>query len=174
MSAATDDLRADHELILDALEVLAAMARSDVAGKAAPAEDWSALLAFFRGFADVFHHGKEEEELFPAMVAAGFPQRAGPIAVMLSEHEQGRRLVGAIESATDPRTRAEAAQAYVALLTAHIQKENEVLFVMADRALSDTQQAALQNAFAASAAALDGGRDGARVRILELRGRFPA
>ena len=56
-------------------------------------EELSRFVRFIREFADARHHGKEEDILFRAMVAAGFPADGGPIAVMLMDHEAGREHV---------------------------------------------------------------------------------
>ena len=99
---------------------------------------------FVKGFADGCHHRKEEGVLFPAMEAAGVAREGGPIGVMLAEHEEGRRLTGAMRAAAEKLEagsiafRGEVvrnAQAYAALLRQHIAKEDTVLFPMADRLL---------------------------------------
>ncbi len=123
---ATQLLMEEHEIILRALDVLEALAQRGVSAS-------QALVDFFTDFADTHHHAKEEEILFPALEEAGFPHDAGPVGVMLHEHSEGRRLVKALH---DPQ----AALAYAALLRAHIQKENQVLFPMADRAVEDQRR----------------------------------
>ncbi len=99
---------------------------------------------FFREFADRCHHAKEEDRLFAEMVRHGFPREHGPIGVMLAEHEEGRAHVGALVRAgegTGPLTAAECdsvryhVRAYVPLLTAHIYKEDHVLYPMASDAI---------------------------------------
>ena len=72
---ATDDLRHDHELILRALSVLDAFASLAYEGKPAPAVETLELLSFFQKYADGYHHLKEEELLFPALEARGFPRQ---------------------------------------------------------------------------------------------------
>jgi len=111
---------------------------------------------FIKGFADGCHHRKEEGVLFEAMVAAGLPKQAGPIAVMLAEHEQGRaytrgmreaalRLAGGDASAQVEVARN--AQGYAALLRGHIAKENSILFPMADQMISAARQAQVAEDF---------------------------
>ena len=99
---------------------------------------------FIKGFADGCHHAKEEGVLFTAMAAAGMPTQAGPIAVMLAEHEQGRAYTRGMRQAAD-RLRAgensaradviHNARGYVALLRQHIAKEDSILFPMADQVI---------------------------------------
>jgi hemerythrin-like domain-containing protein len=90
-------------------------------------------------FADKCHHAKEEGLLFPALTQAGIPERGGPLGVMLSEHIHGRDLVRKMEDALgntlDYKKFATASKEYVSLLQSHIEKENSILFPMAERTL---------------------------------------
>ena len=78
------------------------------------------------------------------MVEKGFSKDAGPVAVMLMEHVEGRRLVGEIEKhleliKTDDSLKPKLARTirdYVFLLRNHISKENDILFTMAEQALN--------------------------------------
>jgi hemerythrin-like domain-containing protein len=89
------------------------------------------------------------------MVNRGFPLHGGPIAVMLSEHEAGRAFIrgmaeGAAKVGRDPaaaRQLVENGRGYIGLLRAHIHKENNILFPMADNILSPEDQAELEKAF---------------------------
>jgi hemerythrin-like domain-containing protein len=138
----TDVLRAEHRLILRALDVLETAApRTDVTD-----EWWADAVRWLQGFADRNHHNKEEAELFPAMVKAGVPNEGGPIGVMLAEHEEGRALVRAIDTGRGD-ARASAVRRYVALLRQHIDKEDNVLFEIADAVLDAPARAQLARAF---------------------------
>jgi hemerythrin-like domain-containing protein len=144
----TDALREEHEKILTALRVLAAIADRD---GPFPSDHVAQLVAFFRGFADRCHHAKEEAALFPALEARGVPRQGGPIGVMLQEHEEGRALVGDIAEAAAEGDRARFVQevrVFVDLLGGHIQKENQILFRMADRVLDDADDRRIQGLFA--------------------------
>ena len=93
MKSPTDILRDEHRVILGALSTLELAAERLAGGKPPPAGWWQQMLGWLRAFADRNHHAKEETSLFPAMVKAGVPAGAGPIAVMLEEHVQGRALI---------------------------------------------------------------------------------
>ena len=149
MRTATEVLRDEHALILGALDALERAAGRSLTGAGPPAPWWDEALAWLRAFADLNHHAKEETLLFPEMIRAGVPSVGGPIAVMLEEHERGRTLIRAIEQCAGA-SRATPALEYVALLRAHIEKENEVLFALADAVLTDEEQRALTERFAAS------------------------
>jgi hemerythrin-like domain-containing protein len=156
MHEATTILRQEHDAILRMLDVTEESAHQLLAGKDVPGDVLSGLLEFLRFFADRCHHGKEEELLFPLMEQKGIPRDGGPIGVMLHEHEQGRALIHAMneaaaayrlgEKAAGPNW-ARPALAYVALLREHIFKENNILFMMAERMLSPEEQVQLAEAF---------------------------
>ena len=156
MPTPTDVLRDEHRVILRALDVLEAAAARLAGGRPLPDGWWPEIIAWLRTFADKNHHAKEETSLFPAMVKAGVPSVGGPIEVMLEEHQRGRALVRAME-AGEPAARAAKAREYVTLLREHIDKENGVLFPLADTVLDEAAQRALQREFEAVEA--EQGRD---------------
>jgi hemerythrin-like domain-containing protein len=82
----------------------------------------------------------------------GIPEQGGPIGVMLHEHVLGRDCVGRMREASqakpfDARTFADAARQYIALLRQHIFKENNVLFRMAERVMSESDDADVTGRF---------------------------
>jgi hemerythrin-like domain-containing protein len=149
-------LREEHAVIVRVLDGLeGVLARIEAGGDADPTllED---AVHFIRGFADRCHHEKEEEMLFPALEAAGIPVEGGPVGVMLAEHQEGREYVrglaeGVADLATSPdrgrRGILDNGWAYIQLLRAHIMKENEILFPLADRAISPDAMHGLTHAF---------------------------
>jgi hemerythrin-like domain-containing protein len=156
MQNATTVLRGEHTAILRMLDLTEEVARRALAGATVSPETLGELLEFFKVFADRCHHGKEEQLLFPLLERKGLPRNGGPVGVMLYEHEGGRALVRdmtrAAESfaAGDPAAAEEwgaAAVEYASLLRAHIAKENNILFVMAERMLTPEEQAELSSAF---------------------------
>lgn len=140
---ATSRLRDEHQHILEVANALAVLVR------AAKEDRWdfdafADCVTFIRLFADACHHGKEEDLLFPELEAAGMPRDQGPIAVMLYEHQQGRAFARSMADALDGARQGDAearatllnaAMGYVNLIRAHIQKEDHILFQMADQAV---------------------------------------
>jgi len=148
----TTVLKDEHRVIETVLDALERVAPSDPID----ADFVRSALDFFRSYADRFHHAKEEDELFPVLEKSGIPRQGGPIGCMLDEHEQGRAHLRTIADNLDAAAGGDAAAlgavresaaGYVALLRNHIQKENQVLFVLADQVLSADQQAAVSQAF---------------------------
>ncbi len=130
-------LRNQHRSILKIAGILESLL------DAAPVDydDVADCVRFIRLYADALHHGKEEDLLFPELVARGMPKEDGPIGVMLHEHALGRgfaqEMAGALPDArggdaTAAQRLADAGRSYVHLIREHILKEDEVLFEMAD------------------------------------------
>jgi hemerythrin-like domain-containing protein len=153
---ATDELKKEHEGITRMLRVLVAVSDRLKQKEEVDAEDLDGILEFLSVFVDRCHHGKEEEFLFPALKAAGVPGDGGPVAVMLSEHEHGRTLVAQLKEGVARYTSGDKTAAsgirgavgeYVDLLTQHIEKENGVLFAVADAKFTEATDAELFEAF---------------------------
>ena len=153
---ATEILIKEHDSILEMLDVLGKVCDKLEAAEAVVPEHLEEILSFLQGFADRCHHGKEEDLLFPAMEASGIPREGGPVGVMLTEHVQGReliqRMVAAVASLKNAEPNApgqfvDAGRGYVRLLSQHIEKENNVLFRMADMRISESKQQELETQF---------------------------
>jgi hemerythrin-like domain-containing protein len=152
----TEELMKEHETILVVLDVLERICTQIEEGSAFKPGDVGRILDFLRRFADGCHHAKEEKHLFPALEHAGIPRERGPIGVMLSEHELGRKYIAGIAAALERYGKEEeaaeeivrSARAYSHLLRAHISKENQVLFPMAERVLPPNVQEEISGAFA--------------------------
>lgn len=155
MEKATDSLRADHESITTILNIMEAINKSIEADNKIDASDLDKVAGFLSSFADDYHHKKEENFLFPALAEAGMPTHGGPVAIMLQEHDISRTLSKKIgESATrykddgsgleDYRS---ATTEYIFHLRQHVDKENNILFMMADVKLDQFAQADVVDSF---------------------------
>jgi len=141
---ATDILMEEHRVIERVLASLETAANRLSAGQAIPMDFFLKASDFIKNFADGCHHKKEEGILFVALAANGMPQDAGPVGMMLAEHEEGRRLTRAMREGAQRVQGGDAAAlsqviqnalGYVALLRQHIQKEDHILFPMADQVI---------------------------------------
>ncbi|MDP4272116.1 MAG: hemerythrin domain-containing protein [Bacteroidota bacterium] len=160
MTTATQNLENDHVYILRLTDIMAAM----VMKQSTNIEDFELVVNLIRKFADGFHHAKEEDLLFPKMGEKGFSPVQGPVAVMLHEHVQGRNYVKGMADGIARLRGGESGAindiyqnlaGYAQLLQSHIGKENNILFRMADQALSAEEQAGLLEQFAAVEQQLD-------------------
>ena len=150
----TEVLSDEHRVIERVLASLAKLTRMPVTSSL---PKWKEALVFFRHFADQCHHFKEERVLFPALEEHGIPREGGPVGMMLMEHEEGRDHVRSMMSAVEQLEGNAAAQdsllshasAYVTLLREHIQKEDDVLFRMADEVIPEDEQKEMLKRFEA-------------------------
>ena len=152
MGKATQDLRNEHDAILHVFQILDAMRASKTQEVDQQLRFGGELVNFLKIFADKCHHGKEENYLFKTLEEAGVPNANGPIGQMLREHVLGREYIAEMQAALDGQDLAAfklSAQGYQQLLRQHIAKENDVLFVLADRVLDDENQDELFEKFEA-------------------------
>jgi len=141
---AIETLMNEHRTIERVLDALVAFAEEVRRKGTTEKDELARFVTFAREFADARHHGKEEGVLFVAMTEHGFPRNGGPIAVMLTEHDQGRGLVRILKTRAeqpdpwsdgDRQEIADVAWGFAEMLRAHIQKEDAVLYPMAEQHL---------------------------------------
>lgn len=134
----------EHETIVRMLDALESWSDAVSGDDAAERPELARFMTFIREFVDPIHHGKEEDLLFVTMVDHGFPKEHGPIGMMLHEHGIARGLIQTMHGLSQspaPWTPAErdqakrAAGAYAELMRQHIDKENHVLYPMAEARL---------------------------------------
>jgi hemerythrin-like domain-containing protein len=136
-----DLLLQDHRIILRALDVLDQMAGRVQNGRTVEKEDVVAIVRFLRVFADTHHQTKEESAFFPELMRTSAANN-GPLRQMVFEHDQERSLVEGLEEALYTKKGAEFvhfANRLASLLRAHIDKEDKVLFKIAETSLSAEQ-----------------------------------
>ncbi len=106
------------------------------------------IIDFIRSYADKFHHAKEEDVLFGL-----FDPDLEILKAMNQEHTIGRGHVKAVLEAIEKNDNGEITarlSAYRELLTAHIKKEDEVLYPWMDEKLSMPQVGELFSRFSAT------------------------
>lgn len=142
----------EHKLIKRALALIEHFAPLTITGEFKDWQFYLDVVDFIRHYADRFHHAKEEDVLFEALVANGMPRQNSPVAAMLMEHDQGRIFVREMEAGTLKAMAGEAGQekyvaenalAYATLLREHISREDEILYPLAERVLPETVRPAI-------------------------------
>ena len=98
---ATEILMNEHRLIEQVLDCLEEAAGRLEDGEEINPDFFIDAAEFVAGFADGSHHRKEEDILFVAMTEKDMPADSGPVAVMLHEHEEGRRFTAGFRSAAE-------------------------------------------------------------------------
>ena len=142
-------LKQDHEITE---RVFAAM-ETQFASAAGPSPaQVGRLVQYLNEYVDQCHNQKEELHLFPRLEQAGVPRHAGPLGVMLQEHEKAREILSRLVPlgtavASGDRGRLTELRAafdeYAALCKDHFWKENDILYPLAQRVLGDRDAAAI-------------------------------
>ncbi|MGD0466880.1 MAG: hemerythrin domain-containing protein [Terriglobales bacterium] len=152
----TEELEHDHRIIERVVAAMAILAERLQSGKEVEAGILNDLGEFLRVFAEDCHHGKEERYLFPLLEKKGVPVSGCPLAVLLNEHDRGRRLMADLKQTseayfrsgnTDEEALIGTLHRLIELYPAHIWKEDYLLFPMTGKILSDTDQEALAREF---------------------------
>lgn len=153
---ATQQLKDEHQGVLLSLSILEKINQKLKKGEKINPLHLEQLLEFIRVFVDKCHHGKEEDLLFPEMEKAGIPNEGGPIGMMLQEHNLGRNYVKNFAQAIDEYKTGDLkagakiiknTSGYIDLLKDHIDKEDNILYMMADAHLSAKTQKDLLEKF---------------------------
>jgi DUF438 domain-containing protein len=150
-----DFLVSEHEMIERAMAVLKSnLEKIDKAVKT-PLQMQRAI-DFLLEFGDKMHNTKEEKFLFPLMGRKGLPVEGGPIGVMLMEHEAERKLLQKmmavlpdLDEATAAGRQKFAAEGfeYLKIRAEHIWKENDVLYAMGRKVISEEENDVLLQQF---------------------------
>ena len=143
---ALHSLGADHRLIqrtLEAFEIYVGYVEARI-----PVDrfDLQRFVAFFEDFADLYHHGKEEALLFPALVMAGLDWNDEPLARIRREHDQEHYLMRSLaHSGLQGEAWSEEARLhffsiakeFIAFQRNHMRFENTEVFPRAELVLSE-------------------------------------
>ena len=143
----TELLMKDHETTERVLEATARAFEAPGGPDRAVIAD---AVEYFTRYVDQCHNKKEETHLFPLIERLGVPRQAGPLAVMLQEHDESQRLLASFAAlgrayAAGDDTSAGPLRAtfdqYAELLKNHFWKENDILYPMAMRVMGPADAA---------------------------------
>lgn len=161
MRDVTSVLTEEHRLILRMIDLVERNTRLLEEGRFADWDFYLDAVDFIRHYADRFHHAKEEDVLFRELVRNGMPAKSSPVEAMLMAHDEGRAFVRGMEEAArraqggDASAAvavAENARGYAALLRDHIDKEDNILYPLAERVLPEAVRERMLAAYAAAEA----------------------
>jgi len=128
-----------------------------------PQEMVADLISYLVDYVDGCHNKKEEGGLFPLCEQRGIPRHGGPLGVMLEEHERSRALLEELRPLAEKYVAGESAvlndlrrtfAAYSDLLKNHFWKETDILYPMARRLFSATDDATVLAGITAAESAL--------------------
>lgn len=116
------------------------------------------VVEFLRSYADYRHHQREEGIFFPFLVSRGVPAQGCPIGGLNNEHEKGRALVSALDKALSSYEQQhpesvgilqQTLKDIVALYQRHLWMEDAMVFPMAEKLVSESDNRELLEQFGA-------------------------
>ena len=129
----------EHKNIIKVLDALNKECTALQSGGEIKISFFRKVIDFVRGYADKFHHAKEEDILFVELNnSEAMP--CNPIPQMLHEHDLGRNFIKEMETGLEQENKdmiVENARGYANLLQEHIFKEDNILYPMINEALND-------------------------------------
>jgi hemerythrin-like domain-containing protein len=148
----TKELKEEHNGIKVMLLVLENISGRLETGKSVDGGHLDMIADFIQIYVDKCHHGKEELMLFPALEQAGVAKESGIIGELLAEHTSGRCHVQQFikDNNSYKKSGAKASpemiknvKGYIDLMTRHIEKEETILYPLADKELPAMMQGEL-------------------------------
>lgn len=157
---ATENLMKEHQLILKYVDLMERYAEFSLKHPDKPVllDKAASFIGFIQEFADHLHHAKEEDSLFRYLEVPGVLTHCNPVPQMLMEHHKARDYVRNMEQASQAKALNELANnvaQYARLLKEHIFKEDNILYPMGERGLSDEAKTALLEEYAQTDERLD-------------------
>ncbi|KXA94690.1 hypothetical protein AKJ65_03715 [candidate division MSBL1 archaeon SCGC-AAA259E19] len=152
----TEEQKQEHRVIEEALNILDRISGRLENDRNVDPEIIRKTLDFLRTFADKCHHGKEQDLLFAALEIKGMSRKESPIGLLVREHEIARNYIQNMERAlkdykmgdeTADKDIVQNACMYIELLRQHIDKEDDLLYPMAEKNLSNTEKKEILDAY---------------------------
>jgi hemerythrin-like domain-containing protein len=156
MSAPFHELKHEHRVIERGLRALEGICFRLKAKEDVSIQDILQLVDFISGFANGFHHFKEEKYLFPVLQKQGISWEGGVLEAIEHEHKIERDLVPRLLQATkgleaqDPaaiEAFTDIAQKYLSHLLGHMRHEDALLFRLAEEMMPAADKDSLYHDF---------------------------
>jgi hemerythrin-like domain-containing protein len=152
----TENLKREHEAIYEVLNIMSKIANDIKEKKVFYTTDIDSIVDFLIVFWYNCHNQKEEQVFYPALVRAGIQTDDESIGDISHEHSMGRIYIREMSYSIENckignsfscERLVDSLNNYVNLLRFHIQKEEEVLFPMADVVFTEENLREISNQF---------------------------
>jgi hemerythrin-like domain-containing protein len=146
MSRPTHILKHEHRVIERGLRALDGMCLTLKVGGTVPPDALAQVLDFIHNFADRFHHSREEDLFFPVLKQFGLQEDGGALGFLRREHEVEREMLTELEMSVEEYRYGDdaasqrfvrAAEQFRDLLIGHMQREDTILFPLAEEMIAE-------------------------------------
>jgi len=151
-----ETLSNEHGLIRQFIDNMSLVAQRIENGEKVSTAFFEKAIEFAQGFADEYHHFKEEHVLFVRLAQKKSGEIDAQLDALRQQHERGRSFVSGMKKALeghiddDPMKTADLLEnvaAYCALLRHHIHIEDHVFYPMAKKTLTADDMALVRGEF---------------------------
>jgi len=151
----TDNLMSEHDDIKELLKIMSKIAGNIKSNNVFYTSDVEDIIEFLNFFIEKSHHGKEEV-YYPKLESYGVLKDTDLLSVMMDEHTLSRNYLKDIYTCVENckvgnyfsgEMLAESLINYVLVIENHMQKEENIIFPLADRMLSDEKQDEISKEF---------------------------
>lgn len=135
----------EHKMIIRVVEALRVFAENMEDGWEVEEDTLNEIIEFMRLFAQKWHHAKEEDVLFPALIKRGVPATGCPLIHLKNEHKKSNDYVANLVHSMEIH-RMSSVEGWADVIQGlknlyshypnHIWKEENMLFPMANRILT--------------------------------------
>ncbi len=143
MGKAIEALKVEHELILSTFVIVDDIMKSQKHSDEIKIKYANEFLYFINVFCNKCHLGKEETMLFPMLIDKGVHHQDGLIGIMDQDHINAKEIAKKIKLTIESKNMdslCKNIKAYSAFIGAHLAKEDNVLYPMADKLLNEKTQ----------------------------------
>jgi len=148
----TSILSDEHQQILSVISATVNKCKEITENSKLDVQFFNDVIDFIQNYADKYHHAKEEDILFVELCKPEAEGRmhCNPVNQMRHEHTIGRQYVEGMIDALNKSTNQQLVEntlGYCELLQSHIFKEDNILYPMADQALTNEEQSTMLDKF---------------------------
>jgi len=152
---ATENLISEHKDIIELLGIMSKISNKIQLNEVFYTSDIEDIIDFLKHFIEKSHH-KKEEIFYPLLSTTEMPNDRAELSVMLYEHTLARNYLKDINSciinckignAFSQELLAESMMKYVVLIKNHINKEEKIIFPMANKVLTENEQTEINRQF---------------------------
>ena len=154
----TENLIKEHEEINELLDIMSKIAMKIKSKDVFYPNDVEEIIDYLIIIIDKSHHGKEDEVFYPELISSGIPNEKAPLSIINYEHTLAKRYLKDISSCVvnckigndfSGELLADSLTNYVVVIKNHIQREEEIVFPIANEVLSSEKQNEISQRFEA-------------------------
>ena len=145
----TENLINEHKKINELLDIMSKIALKIKSKDVFYPNDVEEIVKYLINLIENSHHGKEDDVFYPELISSGIPKETAPLSIINYEHVISERYLKDISSCVvnckigndfSGELLADSLRNYVIAIKNHIQREEEIIFPIANEVFSVEKQ----------------------------------